>query len=341
MTKTKLKEFIKIAAICALSIGAFSAAFTGLNNIAFNAATNGTAPLPIVQPEPAATVEMQTAEVQEASYVLLADAHTAEEIGEFVVPNLTVIGVTDHNFHTIHTSAMSMEAAAQIGAEYIWDVFGISIDGMYVTMFYSAWDGHAREHWHGQVFLSRADAMSTESFNPIFWFAIDSITGMRIDISQSMPMVNRPEIDERAIMEWRMYISEDTLALHMMDDDELINYFELAPEKLEYYTQRALGYAERHFNESTVQNIMLGMLVEHADRETMVIPGIRIGPDIDENGELTSVIAGFTFTATDHTGRNAEIMINIEQSMFRGTVHIFTQQNDRIPGFVYTGRGRG
>ena len=341
--KQKVKEFIKIAAICVLSIGAFSAAFTGLNNVAFNAATNGTALLPTAQAQTLEPFEMQGTTYMQADQLVHAIQIADDVIGEFIAPSLTIIGVTDHNFHNIPASAMSMEDAAQIGAEYIWDVFGVSVDGMYVTMFYSAWQGHAREHWHGQVFLTRADAMSTETFNPIFWFAIDSATGKRIDISytNTAQAANQPELDERAIMAWRAYMSDETLALHEMDDAGLMNHFGFTSEELEEYKQRALRYAERHFNETTVENIILGMIIETIDRGTMTIPGIRIGPGIDENGELGVVIAGLTFTATDSTGRDAEIMINLESSMFRGTVHIFTQQNDRIPGFVYRGGGRG
>jgi len=341
--KTKVKEFVKIAAICTLSIGAFCAAFAGLNNVAFNAATSGTMLLPTVQEQTLEPFEVQgTTYVEQAGYSVHVVQITDDEIGEFITPNLTIIGVTDHNFHTIPASAMSMEEAAQVGAEYIWDVFGVSVDGMYVTMFYSAWQGHVREHWHGQVFLTRVDAMSTERFNPVFWFAIDSETGKRVDISHTntVQAANQPELDERAIMAWRMYMSDETLALHDMDDAGLMNHFGFCSEELEVYTQRALRYAERHFNETTVENIMLGMTIETMDRGTMTIPGIRIGPGIGEDGELSAVIAGFTFTATDNTGREAEIMINLS-SMFRGTVHIFTQQNDRIPGFVYCGGGRG
>ena len=336
--KTKVKEFIKIAAICALSIGAFSAAFTGFNNLAFTAATGGNVPLPITQEQDSEPFEMQS-----TTYVVQAELPTqadpaVEEVGEFVATTLTVIGVTDHNFHTIPISAMPMETAAQIGAEYIWDVFGVSIDGMYVTMFYSAWQGHAREHWHGQVFLTRADAMSTERFNPVFWFAIDSETGKRIDISYSSQTSNQPH-DDDAIRVWRM--SDELIALHEMGDAEIMHYFGMSQEELEQYERRALRYAKRHFNESTVADIALGTTVIGANGEAISLPGVRLGPWIDENGELTTLIMGFTFAVTDDTGREAEIMINTENSMFGGTVHIFTQQNDRIPGFIYLGGGRG
>ena len=330
----KVKEFVKIAVVCILSIAMFGVAFAGINYLAFSAATNGTTPIHVDETQftalPAAVPTTIPLEIYENATPM---AQGAVEVIDFVAPNLTIMPVRDHNYHIIPGTVMSMEEAAQIGAEYIWDVFGRNIDGMYVAMFYSAWMGHGREHWHGQVFMTGEDMRSRELFNPIFTFAIDSTTGKRIDISHMRQGgIQGNHISEAQIMEWRM--SDEIIATREMDDNELMAHFNFTIDMLDAYTQRALGYAERHFNESTVMNIMLGRVLVDAVGNPMFIPGLNPNFTIDEDGNMHTGIGSISFTATDHTGREADIMISTTESLFH-SVHIFTQHNDRIQDFVY------
>ena len=327
----KIKEIIKITAVCALSIAMFGAAFAGINRVAFAAATNGSTPLDVDEAQFTPVPTTMPLQIYEPPAHSMPQEATGSS--EFIAPNITIMPVRDHNYHIIPGTVMSMEEAAQVGAEYIWDVFGRNIDGMYVSMFYSAWLGHGREHWHGQVFMTGEAMRSNDSFNPIFMFAIDSTTGKRIDISYTFQRGEQFSRDiESAVMEWRL--SDDMIVFREMDDNQLMVHFDFSMYMLEEYRQRALEYAQRHFNDSTVMNIMLGRVLNDAAGNLMFIPGLNPSFAFDEDGNVYTTIGSITFTVTDHTGREAEIMMSTEESLFQ-SVHIFTQHNDRIQDFVY------
>ena len=129
MKKTRYKEIAKMAVVSAFAIGIFSAVLIGANNLAFAAATNGTQAIP--------------------SATEIADTPLVAAPADFQAPNLNVISSSSNNVHannTISAAAMSMENAAQIGAQYIWDVFGESIDGMYVEMMFANWPSQSRTY---------------------------------------------------------------------------------------------------------------------------------------------------------------------------------------------------
>jgi len=197
-TRTKGKELIKAAVVCVMSVGLFSAAFVGFNQMIFAAATNEPTPL-IISP---------TA----ADYTAFPDGQAAEyEENVFAAPTLTVVE-NPNQYFKIPAVAMSIEEAAQIGARYIWDVFGESIDGMYVEMTFGAWPSQSRTYWQGVV---RAEAFDLESFadgdiearialndTMMYRFSIDAVTGMRVDItSDFLRSVPLEELQNRAMDE--------------------------------------------------------------------------------------------------------------------------------------------
>lgn len=351
--KTKGKEFLKVAMVCTLSIGMFSAVFSGVNNIAFRAATDGATPLTLDTPPLTASADSYTQQVQQQDEV-------TERVA-FMPPSLTVLKSPEQHV-AIPASAMPMEEAAQIGAEYIWDVFGESIDGMYVIMTYTAWVGHGRQHWFGMVALTReatgvdfdwdsvrilADTGSTITdrivipVDPMFTFLIDATTGERVDISYSTPRSrqSQEQIESRdRHIAWRG--SEQDRAIHSMDDNELMAYLGITLEQLEAYTQEATAYAQSHFNNSTISNVMLGQMLVDAAGSPMLLSGIGVGPHVDENGNIYVSIDRIMFTITDNTGREALVSISTGQGSPR-FINISTQANDIIPGFSYDRPGLG
>ena len=138
MTRQKIREVAKVATMTVLSIALFSTALMSVNNWAFARATNSTHNFPL----PAEAVEI---------------AENLPPEG-FVLPDVTISVSPWQHYHEISAQAMSMEDAAQIGAEYIWEVFGTCIDGMHIEMHFSDWDWHARTHWHGTVYPSEQAA---------------------------------------------------------------------------------------------------------------------------------------------------------------------------------------
>jgi len=152
-----------------------------------------------------------------------------------------------------------MEEAAQIGAQYIWDVFGESIDGMYVEIMFAAWPSQSRTYWMGVVFPSNPDSMETtdlqsrlhRAHNELYRFAIDAVTGLRVDISPGFGFIPQPSYEERqALSEWRM--SGERLAWHIaweeMSTAEHMSYLGLSQQDIQPYLQAAREFARRHFN---------------------------------------------------------------------------------------------
>ena len=132
MKKHKLSEIMKVAAASVLSIGVFSMAFMGINSVALAAATNGTQSIP-------SAVET----------VNIPDNLPPEN---FQSPAITVLEETNEaNNVERNAHALTSEEAAEIGAQYIWEVFGESIDNTTIIMTYSNWQGMTRTYWQGVV----------------------------------------------------------------------------------------------------------------------------------------------------------------------------------------------
>jgi|GEM_PF-1917653 len=129
MIKHKVSEIMKIATATVLSIGIFSMAFIGVNGVAFAAATYGTQDIPSIT---------ETVNIPEN----LPPAN-------FQLPAITVLEEVSDAERNAH--ALTTEEAAELGAQYIWEVFGESIDNKTVIMSYRNWQGMTRTYWQGVV----------------------------------------------------------------------------------------------------------------------------------------------------------------------------------------------
>jgi len=319
MKKTRYKEIAKMAAVSAFAIGIFSAALIGANNLAFAAATNGTQAIP--------------------SATEIADTPLVAAPADFQAPNLNVISSSSNNVHannTISAAAMSMENAAQIGAQYIWDVFGESIDGMYVEMMFANWPSHSRTYWLGGVSLtaptSAEDIESRIARNNdiLYRFAIDAVTGLRVDISPGFGHLPQPSNEERQALPARS-ISDEVMAWHIAWDEktttERITYLGLSHADIEPYLQAAREFARSHFNNSALAYETESFEVFHDMVDRFSIDSVGFG--------------GIVFSLSDDTGREAEIWINAGTRCLRPGSGIRTQDNDFIPGFIYDRPGIG
>jgi len=318
MTKQKVREIAKVVAMTVLSIGLFSTALMGVNSWAFARATNATHSFAL----PTEAVEI---------------TETLPPEG-FIPPDIT-ISLSPWQYGEISAQAMPMEEAAQIGAEYIWEVFGTCLDGMHIEMHFSDWDWHARTHWHGNVYSSEQAAIDqnardkavTEALTrdpdadttvyglhepPLYSFMIDAVTGLRVDIHYNNPSTVRivSSVSAEAAMASRRAMAES--GVWDMDIYEQMAYLGFSPEQLEAYAQTAAELAQRHFNNSTVEDVQLSHL--------------SIGPNFDGDVNLM-VLVGLVFTATDDAGREASVRIPAGTPVFN-SVSISTQHNDFIPG---------
>ena len=290
---SKGKEMMKVAAISTLSLGLFSLAFVGINQLAFAQAASQT------------VVEIATATPMYVVETSLPEG--------FEKPNLRILESPYQHYHPIPLSAMTMEDAAMAGAQYIWDVFGKSVDGMYVTMQFSHWVGRSRGFWQGAVSLDGTGTGLTYSFS------IDSITGERVDISMFESLDIEPMTEEYAsnILQFR----EAVLGSGWFDMtlEQRIDFLGLSNETFEGYTVLARAFAEKHFNNSAVVDMML------SDE------GLRLKGNSME-------LSDFVFIAVDDTGREAIVTISFGfLDNGYGNIGISTQHNDFVPGFSYVG----
>lgn len=254
-------------------------------------------------------------------------------------PNATII---ETPWQTIPApaEALSMEEAAQLGAQYIRDVFGESIDGMYVLMQYMDLTFSSRQHWVGSVALTREatglydwewdgttglDALQTDV---MFFFRIDATTGERISISYSAPQSRPQPSPFRDGTEF--WDTAQGNIVQNMNDSELMAFVGLTPEQLEAHTQKATTLAQSHFNNSTVTNVTLGQEIHNSITGSFFATGIGTILNIDADGNIYGTLRGLTFTITDDTSREAIVSISLNSPF----IHIDSLHNDIIPGAI-------
>jgi len=167
---------------------------------------------------------------------------------------------------------------------------------------------------------------SARVHNELYRFAIDAVTGLRIDISPGFGYVPQPSAEERQRLSMNAQnIPDEVIAWHMAWDEkntsERMTYLGLSQADLEPYLQAAREFAHRHFNNSALIYETEGFGVQH---------------DIVDRFRIDSVgFGGIIFSISDDTGREAEIWINAGTRSLRPGLGIRTQDNDFIPGFSY------
>ena len=344
----KTKGFLKVALVVALAIAMLSVSYMGINHLALTAATGRTEVLPkhtvsVVMPQPVheEVIEVFPGDIlfdarqQRAEVSATADSKPEQLNESFTVPQLTVFENPYQHYHLISPNALSMDEAALLGAYYIWDVFGVCIDGKYVRMLYSAHRFLSRTLWTGAVstnleaLIPQPGVASSYIRGRTYQFVIDGVTGDRIDIWQFSQDHGPPSQEElEAHMNSRNAIVRS--GWFNMSLEEQKAKIGLTPEQLEAYTQLAIERASRHFNTSTVVEIFLG--------DNSPNPVLTIDGSVDENGEEIFVLVWLLFTAIDCTGREASVSIPAQTAGWRfpGT-GVATLHNDFLPGFYYYG----
>jgi len=246
---------------------------------------------------------------------------------------------TSHEGVEVDPTALSIEEAAQVGAQYILDIFGESIDGMYLELEFADWGHVTRTLWHGAVsvnnrnilenrarnnelndiFVARleageeaedimadmADMFRSYSYTQArFYFFIDAITGERIDIWQSIH-VHPHHMDESIAL-------HEYIAQEWGDDWEAAFAVDITQQEKDALSQIATEYAQRHFNNSTVIS---------TDFENAFASFIYAGGGFNRDPSAT-------FLATNNVGREARITIHLGSNT---VTSINTMSNDFIP----------
>ncbi|MCL2404814.1 MAG: hypothetical protein FWC92_04620 [Defluviitaleaceae bacterium] len=257
---------------------------------------------------------------------------------DVVAHNLRIVNTTHENT-IIHPMALPLEDAAQIGARYIMDIYGISIDNMYVELEYANWEHMTRTLWQGAVSVTNRNTLASRArmnelndiitqrydageewedimldMNDLFlensyvmaqyYFVIDAVTGKRIDIWQIL-QEHTPTMDESIPL--HEYIEQ-----HWGNDWDTAFEYTLPPQQIDELGQIATAYAQRHFYNTTIAN----MHFENA----------FVGFIYDGGGFRRDPSAAFIFT--DETGREARVVIHVASHAAQS---ITTMSNDFIP----------
>jgi len=322
MKASKIKEMLKVAAVSLAAIGMFGALLLGANNLTLSASTRGET---IISPA--------------TEYVSIPDSNLPAPGQQS--PSMTVI---DTSVFDVSPLALSPEEVAQIGAQYIMDIFGVCIDGMYVEVEFMERDVFfSRTFWRGSVstnnrytlervaaqieyieaffrdnpegsegwYARKNDrgfidlAQNFEHIPADFYFIIDALTGERIDIQHHTAETRGRSGDEFGAI--RQAAIEQGLG-HSRPDVNLSESDELS------LTQIAAYYGQRHFVSTTVVDVEL---IDAFDDFALDDDGIAV------------TITGFAhFNVTDDTGRVARIAICMKTMQ---VTSINTMNNDILP----------
>ena len=310
--KSRAKENLKVAGVSVLAIGLFSTAYLGANNIALATATSGST---LLSASYVAQVSTPVVSIPNAEQRL-----SATDSSVFVPPSITVER-SPFQYDDIPANVMPMEEAAHVGARYVWDTFGVNIDGMFVIMNYdNCWFRPGRGRWTGSVALPADEASSIYATwhsvigevpwlwgATVFTFTVDATSGERLEIAYRTPRGNHPpqviEHDTQPLWE-----SAQGLAIQAMTDYEVAAFIGLSSEQLEAYRQEALAIAQAHFIDADIASVELGVTFRTPYR-TSRRPGIEPLLDTDADGNIFGAFSGIVFTATDEHGNEAEIEI--------------------------------
>ena len=324
MKKKKSGEYFKAVAATVLSIALFSAAFAGVNRLAFAAATDSQSAIPLTA---------NTAGVPPAGNI---------PPNGYQKPNMTVYLDPEQHYEK-SDKTISHEEAAELGAQYIWEVFGESADGMFVEMCYTAFPFCTRTYWSGAVAGSK-DALSQHA--ALYRFKLDAITGERIGVSKDIPLPITIEQNPSAgadvqdtpggarviapdsgiMASGQIQVQFDSSLDKILDAPEqykvalkdMPGISSEIPGDIDEFASLAAEYAQKHFNKTSVSETVF--------KAASILP---VAVDRDKH-TVTFEEKTYLFTVTDETGREAEVVIASSTGQL---LSIDTMNNDIVPGY--------
>lgn len=140
MRKTAIKDYAKSILATGLIVGLFGSLLVGISNYALAASMTHTVVIPTTY---------QGFQIRGAA-------------ADYVKGNYVVI---ENKLQPAANPANSMTAseAAELGAQYLWDMFGVNMDGKAVSMMCFTDPGRAVSYWNGDVYDSESDARAAET----------------------------------------------------------------------------------------------------------------------------------------------------------------------------------
>lgn len=160
-SKSEGKSLKKTVLAAALIVGASTMAFQGITQVLVKAEYSEKNLIPTSYADPySETVQNRLPEgYKKANYTVEA------------------IDLEYYKNQTPTSKDMAKEDAAEIGAQALWSVFGISIDGQVIEMGYQAAnEGLPRSSWYADVIINGERS---------YYFSVDSVTGELFSIGRS------------------------------------------------------------------------------------------------------------------------------------------------------------
>jgi hypothetical protein len=294
MKRTKSTELGKIIGFSALALTLAVTAFIGSNNLVFAAAT---------QPE---TIPM-------TNNIKISQMSTNTASDEYQTPKLSV--VWDDNDGAIdnqpRAGAMGYEKASQLGARYIWDMFGESIDGKAVEMMYAAWTSNSKTYWNGYVYNSTADISKS---SPLYNFMIDAVTGEWISVFRNNTTTESGKRKEITATEY----------------EKLKN---TPPPQVDELSAIARNFAQKHFKNAKVASVNFEEVRLMVYRNSIPPRSADFNPD-EAKIEIFEKGMTVTFKVVDDTGRTALVEVDMDS---RRAFALDSTNSDSIPGFPLEG----
>jgi len=264
------KDIIKITIFSVLAIALLGSAFMGINHLTLVKASHHIERIKLVTPE----VNLEQLQKQEQTNfnLTVVEASLKNEVPE---EELEFMGYS----FVKPDKVLSIDEAAQIGAQYIYDMLGENIEGKFVVMNYFERNTYSRPYWQGLVGNSE-EVLESREYD--FVFLIDAVTGERIGIDNHVGL-NR---------------SETTLNNLSWNDST-----DLSDEQIVNYKKVVNDFAELHFKNSAVNRIdFIGV--------------DWLGAIRDDTGEFVLEWIA-RFNVIGDTGRMAEAAITLESQQLR------------------------
>lgn len=164
---------------------------------------------------------------------------------DYVKPELTV--VENELMRCNNANAISAEEAAELGAQYLWDLFQVDLNDKVVYMFYAVDPSKATPYWHGDVYDRESDIKDIY-VNSQYGFSIEAVTG---EPSGASRMNNN---DTGKTLAYQTGVTQ--------------NYYK---ENCSEYLELALGYAKK-------QSPFNAINAEFHDLSVTIAPGYDFAP---------------------------------------------------------------
>ncbi len=93
---------------------------------------------------------------------------------DYVKPEFTI--VENEFLHCNNANALSPQEAAEIGAQYLWDLFQADLNGKVIQMSYAEDPSRAIPYWHADVYDNESQ-INDYLYRPHYRFSVEAVSG--------------------------------------------------------------------------------------------------------------------------------------------------------------------